>query len=64
MNKPFTLIVQETEQKLIEVINNSKLPAYSLKILLKGIFEELERVDNEEIQKYLQDQEKEKESDK
>ena len=63
MNKPFTLIVQETEQKIVETINNSKLPAYVLKILVKNIFEELDRVDNDEIQKYTQEQEK-KESDK
>jgi hypothetical protein len=66
MNKPFSLIVSETEQKVVEIINNSQLPAYVLKNILQGIYAEIERVDNEEIAKYNEAQEKsqKKESDK
>lgn len=66
MNKPFTLQIQETEQKIVEIINNSQLPAYVLKNILQGIYAEIERVDNEEIAKYNEEQEKsqKKESDK
>lgn len=69
MNKPFTIIIQETEQKIVEIINNSQLPAYVLKNILQGIYAEIERVDNQEIAKYNEEQEKlsqekEKESDK
>lgn len=69
MNKPFTIIVQETTQKLVEDINNTQLPAYVLKNILQGIYAEIERVDNQEIAKYKEEQEKlsqekEKESDK
>lgn len=66
MNKPFTMQIQETEQKIVEIINNSQLPAYVLKNILQGIYAEIDRVDNEEIAKYNEEQEKsqKKESDK
>ena len=66
MNKPFTMRIQEAEQKIVEIINNSQLPAYVLKNILQRIYEEVERVDNEEITKYNEEQEKsqKKESDK
>jgi len=66
MNKPFTMRIQEAEQKIVEIINNSQLPAYVLKNMLQGIYAEVERVDNEEIAKYNEEQEKsqKKESDK
>lgn len=66
MNKPFTIQIQETEQKIVEIINNSQLPAYVLKNILQGIYAEIDRVDNEEIAKYNEEQEKsqKKESDK
>ena len=52
--------------KIVEIINNSQLPAYVLKNILQGIYAEVERVDNEEIAKYNEEQEKsqKKESDK
>ena len=66
MNKPFTMKIQETEQKIVEIINNSQLPAYVLKNILQEIYAEIDRVDNEEIAKYNEEQEKsqKKESDK
>jgi len=66
MDKPFTLKIQEVEKEIVEIINNSQLPAYVLKNILQGIYAEIERVDNEEIAKYNEAQEKsqKKESDK
>lgn len=66
MNKPFTMQIEETEQKIVEIINNSQLPAYVLKSILQGIYAEIDRVDNEEIAKYNEEQKKsqKKESDK
>lgn len=69
MEKPFTLIVQETEQKIVEIVNKSPLPLFVIKNILQGLCAETERVDNEEITKYKEEQEKlsqekEKESDK
>ncbi len=67
MNKPFTLQVQEIEQKLVEDINNSQLPAYVLKTILQNMYNQLEMIEQEEIAKYNEEQEKKsqkKESDK
>jgi hypothetical protein len=67
MNKPFTIKVQETEQKIVEIINTSQLPAYVLKTMLINMINELDNIDAEEIKKYNEEQlsqEKEKESDK
>lgn len=66
IKKPFTIIVQETTQNLVEIINNSQLPTFVLKNILQGIYAEIDRVDNEEIAKYNEEQEKsqKKESDK
>lgn len=64
--KPFALMVQETEQKIVEIINNSQLPAYVLKIMIKELYQQLENIEIEEIEKYNEEQEKsqKKESDK
>jgi len=69
MNKPFSLIVSETEQKVVEIINNSQLPAYVLKTILQNLYTQVENIEIEEIKKYNEEQEKlsqekEKESDK
>lgn len=66
MNKPFSLIVQETEQGIVEIINKSQLPAYVLKKILQEIYAEVERVESEEMKKYNEEQDKKtkKESDK
>lgn len=66
MNKPFTIQVQETEQKIVEIINTSQLPAYVLKTMLINMINELDNIDAEEIRKYNEEQlsqEKEKESE-
>ena len=52
MDKPLTLIVQETQQEIINTINNSKLPAYVLKQILKEIYQQLENIEQQEIETY------------
>lgn len=52
MEKPFTIRIKELEEKLIEEINFSKLPAYVLKNEIEKIYAELNRIDEEEINKY------------
>jgi hypothetical protein len=65
--KPFTLQVQETEEQLVNTINKSNLPAYVLKVILKGLYQQVEQLEIDEIETYKQQQEKKpkkKESDK
>jgi hypothetical protein len=67
MNKPFTLIVKETEEKIVETINNSNLPAYVLKKILQDLFQQLEIAEQNEIEKYneeLKNNANKEESDK
>lgn len=52
MEKPFTIKIKEFSEKLIEEINSSKLPAYVLKSEIEKIYAELNRIDEEEINKY------------
>ena len=52
MEKPFTIKIKEFSEKLIEEINSSELPVYVLKTEIEKIYAELNRIDEEEINKY------------
>lgn len=52
MEKPFTIRIKEFSEKLIEEINSSKLPVYVLKNEIEKVYAELNRIDEEEINKY------------
>ena len=58
--KPFTLKVQDTESELVNTINNSELPAYVLKQILKDLYQQLEQIELDEIEAYKKEQSKEK----
>lgn len=64
--KPLTLRVQEIQSKVVDILNNSQLPAYVLKVMIKELYQQLENIEIEEIKKYNEEQEKsqKKESDK
>lgn len=61
MEKPFTIKVQETEQEIIKIINNSNLPAYVLKTIFQNLYNQLEEIDNKEMQKYAESLKEKKE---
>lgn len=52
IEKPFTLKCKETEENIVQSINNSGLPAYVLKTILQSIYNQIDKIDNEEIQRY------------
>lgn len=52
MDKPFTLKIEEAEKEVVELINNSNLPAFVWKIILQNVFKQVEISDQEEIEKY------------
>lgn len=52
MEKPFTIKIKEFSEKLIELVNSSKLPVYVLKSEIEKVYAELNRIDEEEINKY------------
>lgn len=47
MNKPFSLIVEETKEELINVINKSNLHPSAMEMILKEIYMEINRLKNE-----------------
>lgn len=59
MEKPLTLIIQEFEQKLVDNINESKLPHYVIMKVLENIHKQVQENDTEIIKQYFQEQEKE-----
>jgi hypothetical protein len=59
-NKPFTLILREFDDKLIDTINGYKLPAQVIIHELEKIINIIVIQDNEEIEKYNKEQEEKK----
>lgn len=51
MNKPFSLIIQETKQELIDVINNSNLHPSVVEMIVKDIYLEVNRLNVETTKK-------------
>lgn len=60
MEKPFTLVIQEIEQKISDIINEANLPAYVLKSILQGLYEQIEVMDQQIIEEYNKSKESEK----
>ena len=54
MEKPFSIKIRELKEQIVEVINNSKMPAYVLIKLFQDICVELEQYDIQEINNYEQ----------
>lgn len=55
MNKPFSLLVQETKQELINIINKSNLHPSVMEMIIKEIYLEVNRL-NIEITKNEKEQ--------
>ena len=64
MQKPFSLIISETEQKIVNVINESNIPAYCIKNILEKIYNQVNIIDQEETERYLKESEALKENAK
>ena len=41
MNKPITMVIKETKEKMINVINESALPPAVLDLIMQGIYSEI-----------------------
>ncbi len=67
MDKPLTLIMNELKEEIIKKINEANLTAYCVKTMLKELYEEVDIIDKEEIQRYneyIKNKPNKKESDK
>lgn len=54
MEKPYTLQIMEFERKLIDIINESNMPAFVIEKVLDGIYNQIVEQDQEEVRKYNQ----------
>jgi len=61
LEKPFSLRIKEFSEKIINLINSSSLPVYVIKNELEKVYTELNRLDEEEINKYFENSKKIKE---
>ena len=48
-DKPIILLIQETENKLLDFVNKSGLPAFFLHRIFQQIDNELQKVENQEL---------------
>ena len=66
MNKPANLIIEETKENLVKVINESGLPPFLLEPVLKDLYNQISILKQQELEKSKQEykdslnQEKEK----
>lgn len=68
MNKPLTMVIKETKNKLIKVCNESELPPVVLDLILQGMYSEIhslvERQTAEEESSYYKILEEESKKEK
>ena len=66
MQKPFSLMIKETEEEIIKTINNSNIPIFCLKQVLSNLYNQLDDLEKKEIEEYqksLEDKKENKESE-
>lgn len=56
MEKPLTIKIQEIEQKLIDIINDSEMPPYIMLNILSGLYNKIQSADNQMVEQYLREQ--------
>lgn len=59
MNKPFSLIISETKESIVNILNNSNLHPTVMEMIIKDIYLEINRLSTsiveKEKQQYLQE---------
>lgn len=58
MNKPLDLQIEETKERILTAINDSKLPACLVELIVKDIYSEIVLIKNNELQKSKEQYEK------
>lgn len=57
MNKPANLIIEETKEKIVKVINESGLPPFLLEPILKNLYDQISILKQRELEKSKQEYE-------
>lgn len=50
MDKPIILVARETEEGIVKIINNSKLPAFILRNIVEKVYEQLCKIEVEQYE--------------
>lgn len=58
MNKPLDLQIEETKERILIAINESKMPACLIELIVKDIYNEIVIIKNNELQKSKEQYEK------
>ena len=58
MNKPLDLQIEETKGRILAAINDSKMPACLIELIVKDIYSEIILIKNNELQKSKEQYEK------
>lgn len=58
MNKPLDLQIEETKERILTAINDSKMPACLIELIVKDIYSEIILIKNNELQKSKEQYEK------
>lgn len=56
MEKPFTLKVEDLKNNIINIINEAKMPSFVVKNVLQAIYQEVNKIEQEEIENYKKEQ--------
>lgn len=71
MDKPITLVMEETKLSIINIINDSKLPIYIIEPIIKGLYNEISQLslqfslsEKEKYKKSIEKNEKNKNNEK
>lgn len=63
MNKPITLQVEEFKQKIVQLINNSKLPAFIIRPIIIDINNQLVQLEQAQYEADLKEYKEKEEKD-
>ena len=63
MNKPISIVIHDTKEEIIEVINRNQMPASVMLLVIKDILSEIEKIDRQvyarDLKEYAEEVEKE-----
>lgn len=57
MNKPANLIVEETKESIVKIINGSGLPPFLIEPIIKDLYNQVNILKQQELEKSKQDYE-------
>lgn len=60
MEKPIELIIDETENKIANILNKSGLPLFCIQLILNDFLNQVNKLQSQEIKKYQEENKEDK----